>query len=167
VDLPIQGDPKYPRTESSDNSGKGENPPDEPIGAKTFRSALLNGSQNKGAYKGKGKYGKDKGKWPYNMGSRSYVNPDSNQNIPALNVDRKMIIWDIRDLEHPGTSECPLKSVAFRLPVPLRLMGHVIATSPKDSWFKDRIRGDVVTDEHRETFRHALECMRATSDSIS
>ena len=164
VDLPIQGDPKYPRTESSDNSGKGEKPPDEPIGAQTFKSALLSQNQNKGASKGKGKSGKDKGKWPYNMGSRSYVNSD-HQNIPSLNVDKSMIIWDIRDLEHPGTTECPLKSVAFRLPVPLRLMGHVIATSPKDSWFKDRIYEDVVTNEHRETYRHALECMRQAIQS--
>ncbi len=155
VDLPRQGDTKYPRTESSDNSGKGENPPDEPIGTKMFKSALLNSSQSKGAYKGKGKFGKDKGKWPYNMGSRSYVNYGPNQNIPNL----------IRDLEHPGTTECPLKSIPFRLPVPLRLMGHVITTSPKDSWFKDRIRGDVVTDEHRETYRHALECMRQAIQS--
>ena len=86
VDLPIQGDPKYSRTESSDNSGKGEKPPDEPIGAQTFKSALLSSSQNKGASKGKGKSGKDKGKWPYNMGSRSYVNPGPNQNIEDGNL---------------------------------------------------------------------------------
>ncbi len=75
TDLTRQGDTKCPRTESSKDSGKGENPPDEPIGTKTFKSALLNSSQNKGASKGKGKYGKDKDKLPYNMGSRSYVAP--------------------------------------------------------------------------------------------
>jgi hypothetical protein len=165
VDLPRQGDTKYPRTESSDNSGKGEKPPDEPIGTKTFKSALLNSTQNKGAVKGKGKYGKDKGKWPYNMGSRSYVNSGLNQNIPDLDVDRRMVFFDIRDLEYPGTTEFRLKTVPFKLPAPLRLMSQVITASPKYSWFKSRIREAVVTDEHRETYRHALECMRQAIQS--
>ncbi len=165
TDLPRQGDAKYPRTESSEDSGKGENPPDEPLGTKTFKSALLNSSQNKGASKGKGKYGKDKGKWPYNMGSRSYVTPSPNRNIPDLNTDSRLVFFDIRDLKHPGTTECPLKTVPFKLPAPLRLMSQVITAPPKDSWFQSRIREAVVTNEHQETYRHALECMRQAIQS--
>ncbi len=44
-------------------------------------------------------------------------------------------------------------------------MDKVVATPPKDSWFKDRIYEDVVTNEHRETYRHALECMRQAIQS--
>jgi hypothetical protein len=44
-------------------------------------------------------------------------------------------------------------------------MHQAITTLPEDAWIKSRILETVVTDEHRETYRHALECMRQAIQS--
>jgi hypothetical protein len=44
-------------------------------------------------------------------------------------------------------------------------MHQAITTSPEDAWIKARILEAVVTDAHRETYRHALERMRQALQS--
>ena len=167
-DLPRQGDAKFPKTDGSDNSGPGESSSQGTIGNRTFKSALLNNapsglpygkSQNKGAHKGKGKYSQGI------KGTRHYVRPAPNLNIPSYDAGGEIKIYDIRDLEYPGTQNCTIKTVAHKEPTSGRTMHQAITIPPVDTWIIPRILETVVTDEHRETYRHALECMRQALQS--
>ncbi len=135
-DLPRQGDAKYPKTDGSDNFGPGESSSQGPIGNRTFKSALLHSapigpsygkSQNKGAFKGKGKYSQSI------KGARHYVHPTPNLNIPAFDVGGVIRMYDIKDLEHPGTADCTIKTVALKEPTSSRYMHQAIITPPEDA----------------------------------
>ncbi len=154
-DLPREGDTKYPKMDGSDNSGPEEKPSHEPIGNRTFKSALLNStpigssygkSQNKGAFKGKGKHAQS------NKGARYYVYPTPNLNIPALDTGGVIRLYNVKDLEHPGTADCTLKTVGFKEPTSSRYMHQAITKLVRIAHTQDR--------RNRQAPRNLQTCTR-------
>jgi hypothetical protein len=48
------------------------------------------------------------------MGSRYYIAPISNTTVLVINSGGPLEVYDIRDLELPGTDECTLKNDGFQ-----------------------------------------------------
>jgi hypothetical protein len=85
--------------------------------------------------------------------------------LPLTRAEKYIRLYNVRDLDSPGTIGCTLKTVAFNKPTPTRFMGQAITIPLENAWFRSRILETVVTDEHREIYRHALECMRQAIQS--
>ncbi len=108
--------------------------------------------------KSKGKYGSSMG-WRYN----AHREPS---NVPALISPGPGIqFYWIKDLECPGTERCDLRTVDYKLPTSTRFMNQAIHTPPSDTWLKPRVEGGIVTPAIRDTYLHALECMRQAIQS--
>ena len=173
---------KYPRTDNTLEQG-----------SKSFKSALTGkgkqwydltsnnvyieptdgspGWYNHGNPKGKGKgKGKIKGKnyaegHRYN-GNITGIGSQTPSNVPSLNSGGPIQFFTLEELENPG-SGCPIKTVPYKTPTANRFMHEPIRIRPTNNWLKARldIPETLITDNHAQTYLHALECMRKAIQS--
>jgi hypothetical protein len=113
----------------------------------------------------KGK-GKEKGKdyatgHRYNGNIAGPIGEQTPSNVPSLTTS-PITIFNVIDLEFPGTNDCELKTVPYKTPVLNRLMHQPIKTFPTKVWLKPRlgIPETEITVKHQEVYLNALECMR-------
>ena len=128
------------------------------------------GWYNHGDPKGKGKKGKGKGK-TYAEGHRyngniTGIGCTTPSNVPSLNTGGHIQFYTLEELENPGNL-CPIKTVPYKTPTANRYMHEPIRTRPPNNWLKTRldIPETMITENHVQTYMHALECIRKTIQS--
>jgi hypothetical protein len=76
-------------------------------------------------------------------------------------------LFTLIDLEHPGSADCPYKTVPYKTPTANRFMHEPIRAIPQVSWLKSRLNlpETMITEDHKQTYLHALECIRQVIQS--
>ena len=99
-------------------------------------------------------------------GNITGIGSQTPSNVPSLNSGGPIQFFTLEELENPG-SGCPIKTVPYKTPTANRFMHEPIRIRPTNTWLKARLDlpETLITENHAQTYLHALECMRKAIQS--
>ncbi len=156
------GNTKYPRTDNTPTQGSSSV---ENTGSGKGKSwHTLTNENIYFEHKGKGKGYCTGHRYSGNTVGTGVQTPS---NVPSLTTS-SIQLFTLMDLEHPGSANCPFKSVPYKTPTANRFMHEPIRVLPKIAWLKPKLDlpKAMITDNHQRTYLHALECISKASHSV-